>query len=198
MSMRQQVGQAATAVEQLLRALWHSEFQCRFGSYRTAIILLADVGLEFGMTKRCKRILEEIMPQVSDPIIGLRTNLMDWSKVIDGDDIEQRALACFTLARCIIAADGQSPESIHQALVYLDIAERDYEALEILRSLLDVQFLISVLYHNLNMVEKRDAAAARHFKTEEAMQEAAVVVAEDWIEQVWELVLDIGASLAKR
>jgi anaphase-promoting complex subunit 5 len=198
MSMRQQVGQAATAVEQLLRALWHSEFQCRFGSYRTAIILLADVGLEFGMTKRCKRILEEIMPQVSDPIIGLRTNLMDWSKVIDGDDIEQRALACFTLARCIIAADGQSPEAIHQALVYLDIAERDYEALEILRSLFDVQFLISVLYHNLDMVEKRDAAAARHFKTEEAMQEAAVVVAEDWIEQVWELVLDIGASLAKR
>ena len=48
-----------------MRALWHSEFQCRYGSYRTAIILLADVGLEFGMTKRCKRILEEIMPQVS-------------------------------------------------------------------------------------------------------------------------------------
>ena len=62
---KQQVGQAATAVEQLLKALWHSEFQCRYGSYRTAIILLADVGLEFGMTKRCKRILEEIMPQVS-------------------------------------------------------------------------------------------------------------------------------------
>jgi hypothetical protein len=60
-----QVGQASTAVEQLLRALWHSEFQGRYGSYRTAIILLADVGLEFGMTKRCKRILEEIMPQVS-------------------------------------------------------------------------------------------------------------------------------------
>ena len=65
MSLQQHVGQAATAVEQLLRALWHSEFQCRYGSYRTAIILLADVGLEFGLTRRCKRILEEIMPQVS-------------------------------------------------------------------------------------------------------------------------------------
>jgi anaphase-promoting complex subunit 5 len=63
-----QVGQGSAAVEQLLRALWHSEFQCRYGSYRTAIILLADVGLEFGMTKRCKRILEEIMPQVSSLI----------------------------------------------------------------------------------------------------------------------------------
>ncbi len=30
------------------------------------------------------------------------------------------------------------------------------------------------------------------------MKEAAVVVAEDWINQVWELVLDIGAALAKR
>lgn len=61
-----------------------------------------------------------------------------------------------------------------------------------------MQFLVSVLYHNLNMVEERDAAATRQTKTEEAMQEAAVVVSEDWIDQVWVLVLDIGASLAKR
>jgi hypothetical protein len=74
MSWQQQVGQASTAVEQLLRALWHSEFQCRYGSYRTAIILLADVGLEFGMTKRCKRILEEIMPQVSRLLMSRRTS----------------------------------------------------------------------------------------------------------------------------
>jgi anaphase-promoting complex subunit 5 len=83
-------------------------------------------------------------------------------------------------------------------LTCLDIAEKDYATLEILRSLADVQFLISVLYHNLNMVEDRDAAATRHLKTQEAMQEAAVVVVEDWIDQVWELVLDIGASLAQQ
>ncbi len=83
-------------------------------------------------------------------------------------------------------------------MLYLDIAEKDYATLEILRSLADVQFLISVLYHNLNMVEERDVAATRHLKTVEATQEAAVVVVEDWIDQVWELVLDIGASLAKR
>jgi anaphase-promoting complex subunit 5 len=74
MLWQQQVGQASTAVEQLLRALWHSEFQCRYGSYRTAIILLADVGLEFGMTKRCKRILEEIMPQVNRLFMRRRTS----------------------------------------------------------------------------------------------------------------------------
>ena len=81
---------------------------------------------------------------------------------------------------------------------YLDIAEKDYTTLEILHSLADVQFFVSVLYHNLNMVEERDAAATRHLKTEEAIQEAAVIVAEGWIDQVWELVLDIGAALAKR
>ena len=78
MPRQQQVGQASTAVEQLLRALWHSEFQCRYGSYRTAIILLADVGLEFGMTKHCKRILEEIMPQVSGLIMRCRMSIMLW------------------------------------------------------------------------------------------------------------------------
>lgn len=198
MSPSKQVGQASAAVEQLLRALWHSEFQGRYGSYRTAIILLADVGLEFGMTKRCKRILDEIMPQVSGLMYDASDEPYAVVKVIDGNDLEQRALACFNLARCIIAADERSPDSIHEALSYLDIAEKDYSALEILRSLGDVQFLISVLYHNLNMVEERDAVATRHLKTEEAMQEAAVVVVEDWIDQVWELVLDIGASLAKR
>ncbi len=78
MPPQQQVGQASAAVERLLRALWHSEFQCRYGSYRTAIILLADVGLEFGMTKRCKRILEEIMPQVSGLIYDASPSLMHW------------------------------------------------------------------------------------------------------------------------
>jgi hypothetical protein len=64
--MQQQCDQATSAIEPLLKALWLSEFQGRLNSYRTAIILLADVGLEFGMTKRSRRILEEIMPQVCE------------------------------------------------------------------------------------------------------------------------------------
>lgn len=36
----------------------------RFDLYRAALVLLADVGLEFGLTKWCRRIIEEIMPQV--------------------------------------------------------------------------------------------------------------------------------------
>jgi len=85
--------QAASGIEHLLKALWHSEFLCKFNLYRTAIILLADIGLEFGMTKSSRQILEEIMPQI-----------------INGDDIEQRAVACFTLSRCIIAAESATRE----------------------------------------------------------------------------------------
>ncbi|KAA1469483.1 hypothetical protein DENSPDRAFT_835114 [Dentipellis sp. KUC8613] len=171
-----QVDQAMLSIEQLLKALWHSEFQCRYGSYRTGIILLADVGLEFGMTKRSRRILEEIMPQI-----------------IDGDNLEQRALACFTLARCIIAAGSRSQESIREALPYLEIAESDYRTLEMFRSLADVQYLMSVLYHNVGEVAKRDELAERHLKTEEERKKAAVVVSEDWIVKLWNIVCDIIA-----
>ena len=56
--------QAQTAIEPLLTSLWHSEFQQRFGVYRAALILLADVGLQFGLTRWSRRIVEEVMPQV--------------------------------------------------------------------------------------------------------------------------------------
>lgn len=64
MGYEQQCEQATSAVNQLLTALWHSEFLGRLGYYRTGIIFLADLGLEFGMTRQSRRILEEIMPQV--------------------------------------------------------------------------------------------------------------------------------------
>ncbi|KAI0046097.1 hypothetical protein FA95DRAFT_1560450 [Auriscalpium vulgare] len=175
------VDQAVTSVEPLLKALWYSEFQCRYGSYRTGIILLADVGLEFGMTKRSQRIVEEIMPQV-----------------INGDDLEQRALACFVFARCILAAGEQSRDSMTSALPYLSIAERDYATLQMFRSLADVQYLKAVLYHNLHKFGERDETAARQLKTEEDMDATSIIVMEEWIAQVWELVCDVGAALAAR
>lgn len=65
----QEVKQAHSAVEPLLTALWHAEFQQRFGQYRTALAMLADVGLEYGMTKWCRRTIEEILPQVCVPVL---------------------------------------------------------------------------------------------------------------------------------
>ena len=62
--MLQMCEQSHASVDQLLTALWHAEYHGRYNLYRTAIILLADVGLEFGMTKWCKRLMDEVMPQV--------------------------------------------------------------------------------------------------------------------------------------
>ena len=59
--------QSHASVDQLLTALWHAEYHGRYNLYRTAIVLLADAGLEFGMTKWCKRLIDEVMPQVCLP-----------------------------------------------------------------------------------------------------------------------------------
>ena len=51
-------------VDKLLVALWHAEFQCRYGLYRTGLVMLADISLEFGLSQKARRMVEDIMPQV--------------------------------------------------------------------------------------------------------------------------------------
>ncbi|EDR14280.1 uncharacterized protein LACBIDRAFT_305954 [Laccaria bicolor S238N-H82] len=176
-----QTDQAQTAVEHLLRGLWDSEFLCRLNHYRTGIILLADIGLEFGISKRSKRILEEIMPQI-----------------IGGEDLEQRAVAAFTLARCIISAGGSSASALREALPYLLMAESDLEALEIYRSLKDVQYTLSVVYSNLELEAERDESAKRHASTELRERELEGVVVDEELKNIFELIALIGAALADR
>jgi hypothetical protein len=64
LTLAKQLDQATFGIEHLLHALWNSEFLCRFNLYRTAIVVLADISLELGMSHRAKQILDEIMPQV--------------------------------------------------------------------------------------------------------------------------------------
>ncbi|KAF8077980.1 hypothetical protein FPV67DRAFT_1463707 [Lyophyllum atratum] len=173
--------QGTSSIEQLLKALWHSEFLSRLKDYRTGITLLADISLEFGMSKRSLRILEEIMPQI-----------------INGNDLEQRAFACFTLSRSIVAAGDSSPLSLKESLPYLLIAEGDYRTLQINGSLLDVQYLLSIFYHNLGMVQERDEAAKRHRETQTKQRSLEALVVEDEIQQVLEVVGLVGAGLAGR
>ena len=78
------------------------------------------------------------------------------------------------------------------------MAEADYAKLEILRSLQDVQYLLSIIYHNLNKTAERDAAASRHLKTAEDRKVAATVVIEDWVADVCDVVVEVGAALAAR
>ncbi|KAK7014891.1 cytoskeleton-associated protein 5 [Favolaschia claudopus] len=165
----QHCDQAASAIDGLLTSLWHSEFLGRLNLYRTAIILLADVGLEYGMSKRSRRILEEIMPQI-----------------IAGQDLEQRALACFTLARCMIVAGESTVDALQEALPYLLKSEQEYGTLQMHRAVMDVQYFLSVVYHNLGRQQERDEAAKRHFATQELRKE--VETSDEGITRVLEIV----------
>ncbi|KAJ8083776.1 hypothetical protein PM082_002542 [Marasmius tenuissimus] len=171
--------QASMAIEPLLTALWHSEFLFRLHYYRTGMVLLADVGLEFGLSRRCKHLIEDIMPQI-----------------ITGKDIEQRALASFTLARCTFACAEGSPKLLKDAVHWLLIAEKDYLALEMYGPVADVQYLLSVAYHNLGMNVEREAAVERHFQTQKVQAQAEETVTDETITSVLEMVSNVGAALA--
>ncbi|KAH7930808.1 ARM repeat-containing protein [Leucogyrophana mollusca] len=166
-------GQAVATIQPLLQALWLSEFQCRFPLYRLGIILLADVGLEFGMTLHCRRLLEGILPQV-----------------MNGDELEHRALACFTYARCVIASMEPKESGLREALPYLLRSEADYASLQILGSLMDVQYLLSIVYHNLGMEKEQADAAGRHFETKAARQTMEEVTLDPEVSRIWEIVTE--------
>ncbi|TDL27540.1 hypothetical protein BD410DRAFT_875728 [Rickenella mellea] len=173
--------QATTAIEPLLRALWQSEYTGRFRVYRLAVIMLADVGLEFGMTLWSKRLVEEVMPQI-----------------ISGDDLELRAFSCFVYARCIIACAGENSEGLRDALPHLNMAESDYRVVHILQAVLDVQYLTSVVYHNLGMEKERDDAALRHRATEEECRVVEAMDVDEQFKDIWRLVSEVGCTLAAR
>ncbi|KAL7283326.1 hypothetical protein ACG7TL_002755 [Trametes sanguinea] len=172
---------AHTCVDQLLTALWHAEYQGRYGLYRTAVVMLADIGLEFGMTKWCRRILDEVMPQV-----------------ISENDLEQKGYALFTLARCVIAAGDSSPEALKESLTYLEEAERCFVELEMFSAQMDVQFMLSVVHHNLGDETRRDEAAERHEQTRLKRDQEHATIVEEWIEETLQLVADIGSAIASR
>ncbi|KAJ7172511.1 armadillo-type protein [Mycena filopes] len=175
----QQCDQAASAMDGLLTSLWHSEFLGRLNSYRTGIILLADVGLEYGMSKRSRRILEEIMPQI-----------------ISGQDLEQRALACFTLARCIIVAGESTADAMREAVPYILKSEEDYLALEMHHAVMDVQYFLSVVYHNLGLHAEREEAAKRHFATQEMRKE--LEMSDEGISGILQVVKMAGAATCSK
>jgi len=173
-------GQAVAAIQPLLQALWLSEFQCRFPLYRLGVILLADVGLEFGLTEYCRRLLEEVLPQMRK-----------------GDDVEHRALAYFTYARCLIACSPSgSGEGLREALVYLKMAEEDYKRLELTESLADVQFLMSVVYHNLGATSESEQTGERHLETNALKQKHGEVLVDEEVSRIWEIVSRVGISIA--
>lgn len=201
-------------MEQLLNSIWNAEFMFRMPLYRTGILLLADIGLEFGMTKKSQRIIEEILPQVKI-FDGVGVIKFTSHQLILGGDIEQRATALFILARCIICVQAESEHpgpsiliycppltnniaDLNIAVTYLRQAETDFEILEIYDSLLDVRYYLSVLFNTLGMEKERNEVAGQYRVTEGKMRELQVMNTEKEMGDVFRFVSEVGAMLARR
>lgn len=89
-------------------------------------------------------------------------------------------------------------DALKDCIYYLKLAEADYAALELYRSLQDTQFLLAVVYQNLNLVKERDEAAQRQQATEKLAEEVQKIVTEEWVSEVLELVSDVGTALSGR
>ena len=74
----------------------------------------------------------------------------------------------------------------------------DFKALECLQSLMNVQYLLSVVYHNLGMEKQRDEAAQRHLGTDQERRKLENVVVDDDIAKICEVVSLVGAALSIR
>ncbi|KAF5368466.1 hypothetical protein D9758_002314 [Tetrapyrgos nigripes] len=173
--------QSIIAIEPLLSALWHSEFLLRINYYRTGILFLADVGLHFGFTQRSRKMVEDIMPQL-----------------VTGNDIEQRALAAFILARCIIMAEGLEASALQLAANWLLMAEKDFLVLQMYRAAVDVQYLLSIVYDNMGAESERDEAAKRHLATQKQFRILEEVYVDEDTKAVLEMVSRIGMALNSR
>jgi anaphase-promoting complex subunit 5 len=64
------------------------------------------------------------------------------------------------------------------------------------RAVMDVQYFLSVVYHNLGLQAERDDAAKRHFATLEMRKQ--VEMSDEGITGVLEVVRMVGATLAHR
>jgi anaphase-promoting complex subunit 5 len=87
---------------------------------------------------------------------------------------------------------------LREALFYAQRAAEEYEKLEAYDSLADIQYLISVLHHNLGQVELRDAAARRNIEYEQHSVKMSGVAVEEKTMEVWKVVADVGIALASR
>lgn len=117
---------------------------------------------------------------------------------MNGDDLEQRAFAAFTLARCLLSVGAGTKESLQQSLFYLNRSEADYMTLEMYKSLTDVRYLISVVYHNLGQEDDRDRMATSAISAEASFLKMQSMGTDEEFVKIWEVVAQVGVALAAR
>lgn len=78
------------------------------------------------------------------------------------------------------------------------MAEVDFRKLEILRSAKDAQYLLSIIYYNLDMENEGNEVAIRCSQTEELQKSMEKAIADDETREIFDLLGTIGAALAAR
>lgn len=176
--------QLSTAVNDVLKLLWHSEFQGRYNLYRTGIVLMADFGLEYGMAKKSKRLLKEIMPQI-----------------ILGDDLELRAVVCYTYARAIIAADDSDEttfEVMKEATTYLKYTRNDFLKLQMFPSMKESTALEAILFDNMGLTDEKEEAVQMNKHATTEMTKYANVAGDLEVIYLCNLITKVGTALTSR
>ncbi|GJJ12220.1 hypothetical protein Clacol_006461 [Clathrus columnatus] len=189
-----------STIAPLLRGLFAAEFRGHWVLYRIGIIILADLAIDLGMPKYGRRILEEIMPQL-----------------ISGDDLEIRAFGCYILSRCIVASAEKKGSKtqrkyfshklintmtlasiIQETIPFLNMAEQDYGALEMIRCQQDVLYFLASVYNTLGMITERDNVAARHVECTLKVEILANEEVPYHVFEIRSIITEVGAKIAAR
>lgn len=87
---------------------------------------------------------------------------------------------------------------LREALPHLLMAEADYSRLSMFEATSDVQWLLMVVFHNLGMKAEEEAVLERYSISISTLRSFEECTLDEEVQQVWELVTDVGVSLAAR
>ena len=88
--------------------------------------------------------------------------------------------------------------ALWEALLYVSMAEVDFWSLELFRLVKDAQYLLSIIYYNLDMESERNEVAVQHSQTEQLQQNMEKTIVDEEIHEIFDLVGTIGMALAAR
>lgn len=87
---------------------------------------------------------------------------------------------------------------LREALPHLVMAEADYARLSMFEASSDVQWLLMVVFHNLGMKADEEAVFERYSNSVSTMRGFEECALDGEVQQIWDLVTDVGLSLVAR
>ncbi|KAF8321656.1 hypothetical protein DL93DRAFT_2093642 [Clavulina sp. PMI_390] len=170
-------GVSVPAIKPLMEAIWSAEIRGMIGYYRTAVVLLADICIDLDLSHTCVGWLEEILPGV-----------------LLGNDLELRAYASVTYARCLIASceTGMNESKLKETRPHLIRAVKDYRAISLYPQALDALCILSIVCDNLGSHAERDNWAEQFVVLDQERQNVVSATADDDMIASLQIVKDAG------